>query len=52
MFTNAIRTENTRGGRKKKNCSIWVTVLPIWKGMCLLVEVKGQRYIEQFHEHK
>lgn len=28
--------------RKKKNTR-WVTVLPIWTGMCLLLEVKGQR---------
>lgn len=28
--------------REKKNTR-WVTVLPIWTGMCLLLEVKGQR---------
>ena len=27
---------------RKKNTR-WVTVLPIWTGMCLLLEVKGQR---------
>lgn len=30
--------------RESKNTK-WVTVLPIWTGMSLLLEVKGQRYI-------
>lgn len=31
------------GNQKKKKKSQWVTVLPIWTGMCLVLEVKGQR---------
>lgn len=57
MLTNTTRRERGQDiGQiiyihihvEKKNTR-WVTVLPIWRGLCLLCEGKGQRYIKQYH---